>query len=167
MRTFETVPLRKLSRSLEASIGWLELGLPCEALRELDQLPAADQQRVETLELRAVLLQQQQRWQEAAAIYAEMCRQPGTCVDRFIAWACCLHELNRASDSRAALIAAPSEARDYGLWNFHLACYEAQLGNPDEARRLLRHSLTLEPRLRSMAEHNSRLAPLLPRKSNR
>ncbi|MBL9172111.1 MAG: hypothetical protein JNL10_01130 [Verrucomicrobiales bacterium] len=157
------MPLTRLTHSLDAALGWFELGLCCEALRELDALPAADQQRVETLELRAVLLQQQGRWAEAADTYAELCRREGACVDRFIAWGCCLYELNRIQECRDALLAAPPKARDHGLWNYHLACYEALLGRPDEARRLIHRSLELEPRLRSMADRNENLIPLLPR----
>jgi len=155
------VPLTKLKHSLEAALGWFELGLTGEALRELDQLPDADQHRVETLELRAVLLQQQQRWEEAAATYGELCRQSGACVDRFIAWGCCLYELGRIADCREALLSAPQEARDHGFWNFHLACYEAQLGRIVEARERIRRCLELEPCLRAMAERNSNLGPLL------
>jgi tetratricopeptide (TPR) repeat protein len=116
---------------------------------------------VETLELRAVLLQQQQRWEEAAATYGELCRQSGACIDRFIAWGCCLYELGRIADCREALLSAPPAARDHGCWNFHLACYEAQLGRAAEARELVRRCLELEPRLRAMAERNSNLGPLL------
>lgn len=132
-----------------------------EALRELDALPEADRHRTETLELRAVLLQQLGRWEEAGATYEVLCRQDGACAERFIAWGCCLYEQNRISEARAAPLAAPDGARQNGLWNFHLACYESLLGNPDEARRLVRRSLEIEPRLRSLADGNSHLAPLL------
>lgn len=142
-------------------MGWFELGLTGEALKELDQLPEADRHRVETLELRAVLLQQQERWEAAAAIYAELCGKAEASVDRFIAWGCCLYELGRVAECRDALRAAPEAAHCHGLWNFHLACYEAQLGQVTEARRLIRRSIELEPRLRCMAERNSNLAGLL------
>lgn len=155
------MPLTRLRNSLESALGWFDLGLPCEALRELEALPEADRARMETLELRAVLLQQQQRWEEAAATYAELCRREGAGVDRFIAWGCCLYELNRVAECREALLAAPPEARDQGLWNYHLACYEALLGRADEARRLIHRSLEIEPRLRAMAVRNCHLAPLL------
>lgn len=155
------MPLTQLRQSLEAALGWFELGLASEALNELDQLPPADQQRVETLELRAVLLQQQRRWEEAAATYAELCRRPEACVDRFIAWGCCLYELNRITECREALRAAPAAARKHSLWNYHLACYEALLGQPTEARQLIQRSIELDPRLRAMAGRNSNLAPLL------
>ncbi|MBN8246180.1 MAG: hypothetical protein J0L84_01910 [Verrucomicrobia bacterium] len=156
-----TVPLNRLRKCLDSAIGWFELGMPGEALRELESLPEADRARLETLELQAVLLQQQQRWDDAAATYAALCRQEGACVDRFIAWGCCLYELNRIPECREALLAAPESAHQHGLWNYHLACYEALLGRTDEARRLIRHSLEIEPRLRAMALRNSNLAPLI------
>ena len=40
------VPLTKLKHSLEAALGWFELGLTGEALRELDQLPEAARDQV-------------------------------------------------------------------------------------------------------------------------
>ena len=161
MARWPIVPMTKLKQSLEAALGWFELGLSGEALRELDQMSPADRQRVETLELRAVLLQQQQRWEEAAETYAQLCRNAEACIDRFIAWGCCLYELGRIGACREALLTAPPAARDHGLWNFHLACYEAQLGHRDEARRLVHRCLQLDPRLRRMAGRNSQLAPLL------
>ncbi len=155
------VPETKLNHVLRAAIGWYELGLAAEALAELDSLPAADRGRMESLELRAVVLQQLRRWEEAVQTYASLCRHPGAPVDRFIAWGCCLYELNRVAECREALLKAPVEAREHGLWNFHLACYESILGNQAEARRLIRRCLTVEPQLRRMATQNENLAPLL------
>jgi len=155
------VPEPHLNHVLRAAIGWYELGLAQEALSELDALAPTDRDRTESLELRAVILQQLNRWEEAAHTYAVLCRCPGAPVDRFIAWGCCLFELNRVEECRSALLAAPPEARQQGLWNFHLACYEALLGHRAEARRLVRASLQLDPRLRQMASHNENLAPLM------
>lgn len=160
------VPETKLNHVLRAAIGWYELGLAAEALAELDSLAAPDRGRTESLELRAVVLQQLRRWEEAVQTYAHLCRNPGASVDQFIAWGCCLYELNRVEECRAALLNAPVEAREHGLWNFHLACYESILGNQAEARRLIQHCLAVEPRLRSMAVRNENLAPLLNGLSN-
>lgn len=151
----------ELNHALRAAIGWYELGLANEALEELERMPAADQDRTESLELRAVVLQQLGRWDAAAATYAELCHRPNAAVERFIAWGCCLYELERVADCRAALLSAPPCARKHGLWNFHLACYEAILGHQEEARRLIQTSLRLDPCLRGMASRNENLAPLL------
>lgn len=157
------MPENRLNHVLRAAIGWYELGLPAEALGELDRLPPSDRCRCESLELRAVVLQQLCRWEEAAQTYAELCQCPDAPVERFIAWGCCLYELDRVAECRDALLAAPPAARDHGLWNFHLACYESILGHRDEARRLIRRSLELEPCLRGMASRNENLAPLIDR----
>jgi tetratricopeptide (TPR) repeat protein len=155
------VPETQLNHVLRAAIGWYELGLAAEALAELDALLPPNRDRTESLELRAVILQQMERWEEAAQTYAQLCSRPEAPVDRFIAWGCCLFELNRVKECRSALLAAPPEARRHGLWNFHLACYEALLGNRNEARRLVQECLQLDPRLRRMATQNENLAPLL------
>ena len=149
------------NRILQSAIGYHELGMAEEALRELDTVGPAHRGEIPTLELRAVLLLQLGRWQEAADTHAELCRLDGACAERFIAWGCCLYELGRIADCRAALSAAPAAARGHGLWNFHLACYESLLGHKEEAGRLIHRALELDPRLLGMARRNENLAPLL------
>ena len=131
------------------------------ALQELDQLPPGDQLEPEVLELRCVIHQQMGHWVEAAKAFNALCARRDADVEHFIGWGCCLYELGRIAECREALIKAPASARNHGLWNFHLACYEAILGNNDEARRLILRSLELEPSLRSMALRNENLVPLL------
>lgn len=159
--TFAPVPESYLNHVLRAAIGWFELGSYTEALGELDRLPVGERNRTETLELRAVILQQMDRWDEAARSYTVLCGRAGAPVDRFIAWGCCLYEMGRISECRLALLSAPDEARTCGLWNFHLACYESILGNKEEARRLVLECLRLEPALREMVQRNENLAPLV------
>ena len=155
------VPESHLNHVLRAAIGWFELGSYGEALGELDRLAVGDRNRTETLELRAVILQQMDRWDDAAQAYTVLCGRDGAPVDRFIAWGCCLYELGRVPECRLALLSAPDEARSCGLWNFHLACYESILGNKSEARRLVHECLRLEPLLREMVLRNENLAPLV------
>lgn len=148
-------------RTLEAAIGYVELGMAGEALHELDSLSLEQQREAPSLELRAVILQQLERWEEAAAIHSELCQAPDASVDRFIGWGCVLYELGRYAECRSALLAAPLLARDHGLWNYHLACYEILLGNREAGRELIRKALQIEPRLRSMALRNENLRPLI------
>lgn len=155
------MPFTKFNRTLEAAVGYFELGMAEEALRELDTLEPADQSEEEVLELRLVLNQHLGRWAGAAEACAGLCAIKGADIDRFIGWGCCLYELGRIAECRDALLKAPACARDHGLWNFHIACYEAILGNKDEARRLILRSIELDPALRSMALRNENLVPLL------
>jgi tetratricopeptide (TPR) repeat protein len=155
------VPFTQFSRTLEAAVGYFELGMATEALSELDTLPPSDQSEEDVLELRQVLNQHLGRWSAAAEASEGLCRIKGADADRFISWACCLYELGNIEACRSALLQAPLSALDHGLWNFHLACYEALLGHREEAQRLIQRGIRIEPLLRSMAERNSNLAPLV------
>jgi len=155
------VPFTHFNRTLEAAVGYFELGMAEEALRELDTLPPEDQDEEEVWEMRSVLNQHLGRWEDAAKACERLCRLKPSDPDRFICWGCCLYELGRIEGCREALLQAEPEAREHGLWNYHLACYEAILGRSEEARALVRKSLSLDPTLMGMARRNENLGPLL------
>lgn len=156
-----SVPWTHLNNRLEPAIGYFELGMVREALLELDALPPEIQGELEALELRSVAYQQLGQWEAAAKAFQAICQLPSADVDRFIDWGCCLYELGAYLDCRLALLSAPPKARDNGLWNFHLACYEALLDKPDEAKKLVRQALSLDSSLQPMARGNKNLAPFL------
>ena len=131
------------------------------ALQELDQLPPGDQLEPEVLELRSVIHQHTGRWADAARAFQALCARRDADVDHYIGWGCCLYELGAYEEARQALLSAPENLRRSGLWNFHLACYEALVGRSEEARERIEKAIRLDPCLRHMAEQNSRLAPLL------
>ncbi len=155
------MPFSKFNLTLEAAVGYFELGMAEDALRELESIPEEFRDAEEVLEFRLVLCQHLGRWDDASRACARLCQCEGADVDRFIAWGCCLYEMARVDECRRALLQAPVAARENGLWNFHLACYEAILGSRGEARRLIHRALELDPSLRGMAEGNQNLSPLL------
>lgn len=155
------VPFSKLSRTTEAAVGYFELGMVGEALRELDELRSQDQLEPEVLELRSVIHQQTGQWSEAARAFEALCARKDSDVEHFIGWGCCLYELGAYEEARRALLSAPEPIRANGLWNFHLACYEALVGHPETARQRVELALRQDPCLRHLAEHNTHLAPLL------
>jgi hypothetical protein len=78
------VPFTNFNRTLEASVGYFELGMAEEALRELDTLEPADQSEEEVLELRLVLNQHLGRWAGAAEACAGLCAIKGADIDRLV-----------------------------------------------------------------------------------
>jgi len=151
----------KLSRTTEAAVGYFELGMSQSALQELDQLPPGDQLEPEVLELRCVIHQQMGHWVEAANAFNALCARRDADVEHFIGWGCCLYELGAYEDARQALLTAPKALQLNGLWNFHLACYEALVGLPEAARERVELAIRIDPCLKHMAQQNTRLAPLL------
>ena len=131
------------------------------ALQELDQLHSQDQLEPEVLELRSVIHQQNGQWSEAARAFEALCARKDADVEQFIGWGCCLYELGAFEEARQALLSAPEPIQANGLWHFHLACYEALLGHPENAREHVQRALQQDPCLRHMAEQNTNLAPLL------
>jgi hypothetical protein len=55
----------------------------------------------------------------------------------------------------------PMALQHNGLWNFHLACYEALVGLPEAARERVQLAILIDPCLKHMAQQNTRLGPLL------
>jgi tetratricopeptide (TPR) repeat protein len=159
---FWDVSFTDLHRTLEAAIGYFELGMPGDALAELDTLSPLHQETVEALELRAVIEQDLGKWNEAAATYEKLCKYRDIPVERYISWACCLYEACRVEECVDALNQAPKAATaDDALWNFHMACYEAIVGNKHGAREHVARSIQLDARFKPMAERNRNLRPLL------
>jgi len=78
----------------------------------------------------------------------------------FINSATCLHELGRTAEARELLLAGPPALRERPLYHYNLACYEAQLGDLDEARRRLGRAIELRPGLAERATTDPDLAPL-------
>ena len=159
--TFYRVLFSKLNRTTEAAVGYFELGMSQSALQELDQLPSGDQLEPEVLELRAVIHQQTGNWAEAAKAFKALCARRDADVEHFIGWGCCLYELGTYEEARQALLTAPKALQHNGLWNFHLACYEALVGHPEVARERVELAILIDPCLRNMAQQNTRLSPLL------
>lgn len=155
------MPFTQFNRTLEAAVGYFELGMADEALRELDTLTAEDQREEEVLELRSVLNQHLGRWEAASHCCEALCRVQGADPDRFIAWATCLFELGEVAACKAALLQAPPSARCHPLWNFHMACYEAILGQSIPATQHAHACLALDPALHAMVENNTHLKHLI------
>jgi tetratricopeptide (TPR) repeat protein len=78
----------------------------------------------------------------------------------FVDSACCLHGLGRTAEARELLLAGPDSLRGQPLVHYNLACYEAQLGEEDEARRRLARAVELRPDLAELAATDPDLVAL-------
>jgi tetratricopeptide (TPR) repeat protein len=91
-------------------------------------------------------LEKQERWEEAAAVYAGMAERDPSHENAFYHRACCLVKLNRveeaATECRRAIQAYPKHHAAYVLLGQVL---ESQ-GRPAEAREALSKALSLKPR---------------------
>jgi Flp pilus assembly protein TadD len=149
---------------ISAAAGWLELGLPEEARRELDRLSPEARPHPEVLAVEWDLHARAGRWQEALEIATQLLEadraRPAGWINRSYA----LHELRRTAEARDALLPALPLFPAVGVIPYNLACYACQLGKLEEARSWLRKAMELDGRdtVVSRARRDSDLTPLLP-----
>jgi hypothetical protein len=156
----EDHPPQEIRRVVDAVEGYLFLGMPDEALGEIEGLPARLQDNCTLLRNRVRVLLHLHRWQEAqrfAALGASIHpREDEFTVQRAFA----LHMLRRNHEAARVLHDAPEWLRRTGFLEYNLACYEVRFGDLDAARECIKAACGMnEAFLRSIATDPD-LAPL-------
>jgi hypothetical protein len=114
---------------MRAALGWLELGLPEEALVELNRLPAERQSHPDVLELRWMMLANQRDWDAAVQVSSQLIQ---AAPDRASSWLHHAYALRRATDGGLlvafnVLASAAPKFTDEPTIPYNLACYTCQL----------------------------------------
>lgn len=140
-----------LARTLNATTGFLELGMPKDAWEELEMLPPGQRDREEVCELRIAVLTRLESWQ-AARIDAEAMakRNPGN-PSWWISWAYALRREKSIPEAREVLLQAAQLHPGELMIFYNLACYASVLGELDEARRLLERVISEDSDFRELA----------------
>lgn len=125
---------------LLAAEGYLELGMPEEALREFQNLPRDVKLGVEGLSLLMEIHRVEEEWEAMESVAERLWEAEPEKVARWIDWALALRLSNSIQSARILLIEALERFPDEGLLHYHLACCECQLGNLPGARLHLMES---------------------------
>lgn len=150
----------EVTRCLEAAQGYLDLGMPAEAWEELESLsgPAA---RHTTVRLARIDVRMRQaNWDAALSLSEELIRNEPAQLGAYISRSFCLHCLHRTGEARERLLEAPAAIQHLPTFHYNLACYEAQLGDLDQARRRLIQALHMHGAFRDLASMDPDLRPL-------
>jgi predicted Zn-dependent protease len=127
-----------VSASCLRASGYLELGMPDEALAELDAAPQASSA---VMHLRVEALFVLGRWSEAAVICLPMLqREPGQPA-WWIQAAYALRRSRTLAEAEVVLQAGLQQHPHDLLINYNLACYACVQGRHAEARELLEQAL--------------------------
>jgi len=143
-----------------AAQGYFELEMHREAIVELDKLPLAEQLRPDVLEMRVLILMKDHLWREALSASEKLCAVAPEVPIGFIHAAYCLHELGQTREAKELLLEGPASLVNDATYHYNLACYECALGNLDAARAYLLASLSMDEKLREVAETDPDLKPL-------
>lgn len=145
---------------LRSALGWLELGLPEEALQELEMLGAKDRMRRQALELKLAAQMKAEHWNAGADTGRLLCLREPKEPHFFIQAAYCLHETGDTAAARNWLMTGPSSLIEDPLFHYNIACYHAVLGESGKARSHLERAFSMDESLRGRARHDDDLATL-------
>ena len=145
-------PGANLEKILLAAQGYFELGMMDEALGEIGHLPEAVQERLDVLQMRLFIHMRAKRWREALKMSRIMCRVSPEETVGYIHAAFCLHELGRTAEAKQLLLGGPSALLGEATYHYNLGCYDAALGNIEDAQAHLRVSFKLDKKFREFAK---------------
>ena len=154
--------MEDFQRRILAAQGYHELGLYREAWRELDGLSSTAQQRADVLEMRVLILINEQKWREALTVSRRLSEVAPEEEGGWVHSAYCLHEMGQTDDAIKVLLAAPPSLREKAIFHYNLACYSCVLGRIEAAREALHRSFEIDKRYRDFARSDRDLEPLHP-----
>ncbi len=143
-----------LERSLLAAQGYMELDMANSALRELDSVPDKDQGHEDVLQMRLFVCMKTRHWDDALNVCARLREDYPESSSGFIHSAFCLHELGRTQEAKEMLMDGPASLLKEATYYYNLGCYDAILGNQDEAVRHLEASFQMDKKFREIAKYD-------------
>ncbi|MCW1924404.1 tetratricopeptide repeat protein [Luteolibacter arcticus] len=124
------------------AMGFLELGLPEDALAELDELKVAHSA---ALHLRVDVLFRLKDWSAAAAICLPMTEHEPSDPGWWIQAAYAQRRARSIEEAEMVLLAALTRHPANGGILYNLACYACVQGRPDQARDYFRRAAVTDP----------------------
>lgn len=150
----------QIRRRILASSGFAELGLFQEAVTELEEIPEEVKGSLPVLVAWLEVYQSWQKWGEAVAVADRLTEKDPENPSWFVALA---YATRRARDLRSAreiLQDAVIKFSSCAVIQFNLACYAAQLGELEAAKRYLAAAIDLDQSFAELAKSDPDLEPL-------
>lgn len=150
----------KNERLLVAAQGYLELGLPLDANDEIESMEADVRHLPEVLAVRVGIYRALEAWPLMQVVAKQLALHEPDEPAWTVAWAYATRRAESLDTARLILVNAVERLPGVALFNFNLACYEAQLGDLDRAKKHLSRAIELRGDLRRRALEDEDLRPL-------
>lgn len=138
-------------RTLRAAQGYLELGMPEEALAELEALSPEELIRPEVLRIRLSIAVEAKRWEAGLLLSRQLCAAEPRETHGYIQAAYCLHELGRTAEAKQTLLDGPQTLLLEAIYYYNMGCYHARLGEIEDAQAYVERAFELDPEFRENA----------------
>jgi hypothetical protein len=147
---------------LNAAVGWLGLGDPVSALKELEQISADNQEHLGVLFLRYEICAAAKNWDLAAVVSETLTK---TVPDDPNFWICYAYSTRRKTgggipEAKEILLSAEPKFPDEYPFAFNLACYTSQLHQFDETEKWLKKAVKIaESKVKRMVIEDEDMKP--------
>lgn len=152
----------EMTSELQAAVGYLELGMPEDALSALQSLPPHQRMSRSVLEIKLEAEIEAERWNAGADTGRLLCLKDPEDPRFFIRAAHCLHETGDTAAARNWLLTGPTVLIDDPRFHYNIACYHAVLGEHGPAHSHLKRAVELDSHLKEAARDDESLASLTP-----
>jgi predicted Zn-dependent protease len=142
---------------IRAASGWLELGMPADALNEIKSLPKEHSEDKIVLELRLAAEMALQDWKHAAETAKLLCMEAVDEPDFFLSAAFCLHELGETDEARKWLLRGPDVLSEMAVFHYNMACYLWTLGEKERAHNHLAQAFEMDESFKESARFDKDL----------
>ncbi len=143
---------------LRAASGWIELGMPDDALEELSNLEPEQRESAAARELALTALMAKGEWKAGADVAIALCQTHVDHADYFLSAAFCLHEIGATSEARKWLLKGPESMDQLPVYHYNMACYLWILGEKPSARGHLEQAIEMDSSFLESAKEDRDLA---------
>jgi tetratricopeptide (TPR) repeat protein len=157
MTTQSQIRCKKIQREAE---GYLELGMPQQALHALERLGDPAKYDAESLYLWGEVLRAMEQYADALKPLKRAAKAAPNDVRVRIAMGWCYKRTGRLDLAIDALEQALLVEPDLALLRYNLACYLSLAGQKRRSLRYLAQALTLDPTFRDLVETETDFDPL-------
>ncbi|MFD2257383.1 tetratricopeptide repeat protein [Luteolibacter algae] len=130
---------------LRAASGWLELGMPDDALEELKSLGSTGSgQERRALELKLAAEMAKEDWTESSKTAGILCRMAVDDPEFFLSAAYCNHEAGNTEEAKNWLMRGPDVLNEMPVYHYNMACYLWKLGESERAKNHLAKAVQMD-----------------------
>lgn len=147
-------------RTLEAAHGYLLLGMPEQALRELSRVRGAVRGSADWQRLRGEALRSRQRYVEALEAFEEADRLEPDELSTLLGIAWCQKRIDRLQDAIDTMMRAYRTSPHEPIVLYNIACYFSLAGDKGQALSWLGRALRMSPELRLLIPSEPDFDPL-------
>ena len=157
MRDFSRVRMNKLQREAE---GYLELGLPQQALNSLGRLSESGRKSTTSLYLQGEALRAMSRFEEAVVPLRQAAKAEPENIHVWMALGWCYKRSGQIDLAIDALLRALEADPEEPILHYNLACYYSLANAKDRALERLSRALAINPELRQKIDGEPDFDPL-------